>query len=143
MNELIKVVSGMLTGEDFKTVRLGGRFYSIKSPWTITLAKALGKLSIIDIPDTPSRIDAIMMMPGYSTKVAAFIAVLAVGNVKYWGPLQHLRYRMAYRDAMRTTESEKGDAFVTCLSLINASDFFVYASLGVKLAKQMATAKQE
>ena len=143
MNELVQVVSGMLTGEDFKTVRLGGRFYTIKSPWTVTLARALGKLSVIDIPDNASRIDAIMMAPGYAPKVAAFIAVLAVGNVNHWGPLQDIRYHMAYRDAMRTTETEKKDAFVTCLALINAADFFVCASLGVKLADQMAKAKQE
>jgi len=144
MNEdSIKIISDVLTGSHFRTIRIGGKYHTVFAPWTETLARAAGHLFGLIVPEERHGIETMMLIPEHAKKIAAFIAVLVVGNVKRWGIIERLKFKRAYRYAIRTTEEEKKEAFRQCLILINGSDFFEYASWGAELSQQLAKAKQE
>lgn len=142
METNLSITSEVLRSEYFKTVRICKKHYTIKAPWTETVARALGKLSGISVPDEATDLSIISYIPVMAPKVAAFIAVLCVGNVNRWGTIEEWKFRRAFKNAMCTTESEKLEIMAECMKLISGSDFFEYASWGKKLANEMAKEKQ-
>lgn len=142
-DDSIKIISEVLTGSYYKTIRLGDSYHTAFAPWTETLARAAAHLSGLIAPGEHSGVDTMFLIPDHAQKIASFIAVLIVGNVKRWGWIEKYKFRKAFKAAIRTTEEQKKEAFRLCLSLINGSDFFEYASWGVELSQQLAKAKQE
>lgn len=142
MNNSIQLESGMLSSKDAKSIKLCDRYYTIRNPWTVTLIRAISKLDVVELPKEATAMEGILLIPDYAPKVAAFIAVMAVGNVKHWGPLEWLKYRAAYRNAMCTTEHEKRESFLICLSLVSVHEAIDCIGMSVVMVDQFAKAKQ-
>ena len=125
MNKAAKLVSDSLTGNDYRTVLIAGKAYSVYPPTIKIMTRGFSHWSEVKF-DTEGQTGFSIMaqMPGSFPEIVKGLCLFVTGDVKHW---QLKAYRL-YRKWMKGTPAARPDeiarAIDKVLALIPAQVFF-------------------
>jgi hypothetical protein len=132
MNELAEIVSDIVAGSASKSIEIRGRFYTVKPPTTVVLAKMLKPLSKMNISEGENSISVTAKMVEQSAYIDEAIALAVVGDVQM-SLKNRLKLWRITRDLSHASEAERKDNFATVVSLLGGKDFFDTARLAMEV----------
>ncbi|MDR1582899.1 MAG: hypothetical protein LBS55_06505 [Prevotellaceae bacterium] len=144
MNELADIISDAITGASCKSIEIRGRFYTVKPPVTIVLARMLKPLSKVCAGETEEISGIIRKRVEQSKHIDEAIAIAVIGDapMNLRNKLRNmLRKRKILRDLSHLTEAQQKEAFGTVISLIGGKDFFDTARLAMEVTGMMVKQK--
>jgi hypothetical protein len=140
MNELANIVSDAIAGVSCKSIEVNGKFYTVYSPTTLTLARMLKPLSKVNVGETEDMLSFVRKRVEQSKYIDEAIAIAVVGDVPM--NLQNrLSKRKILRELSRCTEKQQKEAFESIASLVGGKDFFDTARLAMGITGMMVRPK--
>ncbi|HCK23731.1 MAG TPA: hypothetical protein DHW31_02945 [Bacteroides graminisolvens] len=84
MNEAAKLVSDSVLGEDFITIKIGKKAYTVYPPAIKTLCRAVSEFSKIGMDGEYNQLTVLAELPENVPHIIKGISTLIVGDVKCW-----------------------------------------------------------
>lgn len=137
MNEAAKLVSDSLLGEDFATIHIKDKYYTVYPPTIKVICRACSAFSKIGLDGNYSKLTVIGEIPENIPHIIKGLSALIVGNTRNWRWKAH-KVGKAFQSA---TNSDIKDAWETILPLMDGGSFFEYALSMKSAAKIVAKEK--
>lgn len=84
MNEAAKLVSDSVLGEDFITIKIGQKAYTVYPPAIKILCRAISEFSKIGMDGEYNKLTVLAELPENVPHIIKGISALIVGDVKCW-----------------------------------------------------------
>ena len=137
MNDAAKLVGESLLGEDYKTVLLGGKAYSVSAPVTKIMCRILKEWSHINIKsENQSILSIISQIPENRKPILNGLCRAIIGDSFFW----RIKYWILIKK-LDGTSKELNSAVATVVELMGAEPFFVCARSCESATKIIAKAK--
>ncbi len=133
-----ELITGSLIGNDFKTVILNAKAYTIKPPSIKIICRAVYYFSKIDFEDKEqTALSVIGQIPKNANHITKGLSYLIAGESKLW----KWKAYFIERELKSATPEELYGALIAATNLMGANDFFQCAVLLKSVANQTARSK--
>ena len=137
MNQAARLISSSILDEDFITVILAGKPYTICPPTIKVLCRAIKSFSGVDAEDKETLLQSLSGAVENSGYIIDGLSKLIAGNVKNWEP----KSRSIAKKISNCNVLELKVAMVSVTDFIKGGDFFDCAILAKDLAEMAAKQK--
>lgn len=130
MNEAVKNISELLSGNYGKTIIIGGKVYVIKAPTIKVIVRSTQYLSKVDIKDNATVQELMKIVSEHSEDIIKGLSCLVVGDTyDYKQKVERISKEM-----LSGTHAELLQAYFIAFELIVGRDFFAVCQLAMELA---------
>lgn len=137
MNTASEKISNSIIEEDFKTIILGGKAYTIAPPTIKVICRTVKHFSKISLSEDLTNYSVIGEVNNNSKHIINGLSSIIIGNRRFW------RIRsLILSKRLNPTPNELKTATETAVELMGGADFFGCATLAIEVAKIVANTKQ-
>lgn len=130
MNEAVKTMSDLLSGEYRKTIVVGGKIFVMRAPSIKVIVRATRHFSCVEILRDVSVNELLTIVSAQAAPIVKGLSYLVAGDV----PDFEERASLLADDLGHGTHEELCSAFLVAFNLITGKELFLYASLAMELA---------
>ncbi len=137
MNEAAKLVSDSLLGDDFTTIKIGGKVYTVYSPSIKVLCRSVAEFSKIDMNGEYNKLTVLSELPENVPHIIKGLSSLIVGDVKCW----RWKARRVGKNIKSSSLKELKSIIEEVLPLLGGDAFFACAASLTSMSKIAAKPK--